>query len=49
MFLVLLFVHCSNILVMGEGEDAGKGKIADFGLARIFQAPLKPLSDNGVV
>eukprot|EP00958_Prasinococcus_capsulatus_P017711 scaffold2017_cov387-Prasinococcus_capsulatus_cf.AAC.17 len=31
------------------GEDAGRVKIADFGLARIFQAPLKPLSDNGVV
>lgn len=23
--------------------------IADFGLARIFKDPLKPLSDNGVV
>lgn len=39
----------SNILVMGEGEEQGVVKIADFGLARIFQAPLKPLSDNGVV
>lgn len=39
----------SNILVMGEGEEHGIMKIADFGLARIFQAPLKPLSDNGVV
>ncbi|KAK9162280.1 hypothetical protein Syun_003182 [Stephania yunnanensis] len=39
----------SNILVMGEGEEQGVVKIADFGLARIYQAPLKPLSDNGVV
>lgn len=34
--------------VMGEGEEQGVVKIADFGLARIYQAPLKPLSDNGV-
>lgn len=33
---------------MGEGEEQGVVKIADFGLARIYQAPLKPLSDNGV-
>eukprot|EP00850_Spirogloea_muscicola_P008325 SM000044S15972 [mRNA] locus=s44:354689:358627:+ [translate_table: standard] len=39
----------SNILVMGEGEEQGVVKIGDFGLARIFQAPLKPLADNGVV
>ncbi|XP_075514683.1 cyclin-dependent kinase E-1-like isoform X1 [Primulina tabacum] len=39
----------SNILVMGAGEEHGVVKIADFGLARIYQAPLKPLSDNGVV
>ncbi|EEF43392.1 cyclin-dependent kinase E-1 [Ricinus communis] len=39
----------SNILVMGEGDEHGVVKIADFGLARIYQAPLKPLSDNGVV
>ncbi|GJP42281.1 hypothetical protein CLOM_g1866 [Closterium sp. NIES-68] len=39
----------SNILVMGEGEEQGVIKIGDFGLARIFQAPLRPLSDNGVV
>ncbi|KAJ7945137.1 Cyclin-dependent kinase [Quillaja saponaria] len=39
----------SNILVMGEGEEHGIVKIADFGLARIYQAPLKPLSENGVV
>jgi len=35
----------SNILVLTEGVV----KIADFGLARIFQAPVRPLSDNGVV
>ncbi|OVA06933.1 Protein kinase domain [Macleaya cordata] len=39
----------SNILVMGEGEEQGVVKIADFGLARIYQAPLKYLSENGVV
>lgn len=39
----------SNILVMGEGDEQGVVKIADFGLARIYQAPVKPLSDNGVV
>ena len=39
----------SNILVMGAGEEAGRVKIADFGLARIFQEPLRPLSENGVV
>nr|KAJ0208452.1 hypothetical protein LSAT_V11C500253840 [Lactuca sativa] len=39
----------SNILVMGDGEEQGVVKIADFGLARIYQAPLKPLFDNGVV
>ncbi|KAK2664326.1 hypothetical protein Ddye_002900 [Dipteronia dyeriana] len=39
----------SNILVMGDGEEPGVVKIADFGLARIYQAPLKFLSENGVV
>ncbi|KAG8383882.1 hypothetical protein BUALT_Bualt04G0060400 [Buddleja alternifolia] len=39
----------SNILVMGDGEEQGLVKIADFGLARIYQAPLKPLSENGNV
>nr|GEX01187.1 cyclin-dependent kinase E-1 [Tanacetum cinerariifolium] len=39
----------SNILVMGDGEEQGVVKIADFGLARIYQAPLKPLSDNGEI
>lgn len=39
----------SNILVMGEVEEQGVVKIADFGLARIYQAPLKSLSENGVV
>ncbi|XP_027351942.1 cyclin-dependent kinase E-1-like isoform X2 [Abrus precatorius] len=39
----------SNILAMGDGEEHGVVKIADFGLARIYQAPLKPLSENGVV
>ncbi|EFJ41427.1 cyclin dependent kinase [Volvox carteri f. nagariensis] len=44
----------SNVLVMGEDpavapSQHGCVKIADFGLARIFQAPARPLSDNGVV
>jgi len=40
----------SNILVMGEGsKSVGTVKIADFGLARTFQAPLRPLYDNGIV
>eukprot|EP01102_Stenamoeba_stenopodia_P020368 TRINITY_DN7892_c0_g1_i1.p1 TRINITY_DN7892_c0_g1~~TRINITY_DN7892_c0_g1_i1.p1 ORF type:complete len:230 (-),score=55.57 TRINITY_DN7892_c0_g1_i1:37-726(-) len=39
----------SNILVMGAGKEEGTVKIADFGLARIFQSPQRPLSDNGVV
>ena len=29
--------------------EQGCVKIADFGLARIFHAPLRPLADNGVV
>jgi hypothetical protein len=33
---------------MGDGEEHGVVKVADFGLARIYQAPLKPLSENGV-
>jgi cyclin-dependent kinase 8/11 len=33
---------------MGDADEQGVVKIADFGLARIYQAPLKPLSDNGV-
>ncbi|BDA40576.1 Cyclin-dependent kinase E-1 [Coccomyxa sp. Obi] len=39
----------SNILVVGEGEEQGRVKIGDFGLARIYACPLRPLSDNGVV
>lgn len=34
---------------MGEGPEVGVVKIADFGLARLFQQPLRPLSDNGIV
>ncbi len=39
----------SNILVTGEGKEMGTVKIGDFGLARVFQSPLRPLNDNGVV
>jgi serine/threonine protein kinase len=30
-------VQPSNVLVMGEGPEAGMVKVADFGLARFFQ------------
>ncbi|KAG5076703.1 hypothetical protein JHK82_055398 [Glycine max] len=43
-----LFVECEINCVMSEGEEHGVVKMADFGLARIYQAPLKPLCDNGV-
>lgn len=44
----------ANILVTGasndvNGEGGGQVKIADFGLARIFQSPLRRLSDDGEV
>lgn len=35
----------ANILVMGEGPERGRVKIADMGFARLFNAPLKPLAD----
>ncbi|XP_025098244.1 cyclin-dependent kinase 8-like isoform X5 [Pomacea canaliculata] len=35
----------ANILVMGEGPDRGRVKIADMGFARLFNSPLKPLAD----
>lgn len=34
-----------NILVVGGGRKRGHVKIADFGLARIYQAPIKCLSE----
>lgn len=34
-----------NILVVGHGRRRGQIKIADFGLARIYQSPVKALSD----
>lgn len=42
----------SNILVTGSDKplvERGCVKIADFGLARLFQSPLKPLSDVDAV
>eukprot|EP00466_Bigelowiella_natans_P004436 jgi/Bigna1/129789/aug1.9_g4497 len=39
----------ANILVMGQRREEGCVKIADFGLARIFQAPLRKLSYDGDV
>ena len=35
----------ANILVMGEGNERGRVKIADMGFARLFNSPLKPLAD----
>ncbi|GAB6032817.1 Cyclin-dependent kinase 8 [Chamberlinius hualienensis] len=35
----------ANILVMGEGQERGRVKIADMGFARLFNSPLKPLAD----
>ncbi|XP_053316027.1 cyclin-dependent kinase 19 [Spea bombifrons] len=35
----------ANILVMGEGHERGRVKIADMGFARLFNSPLKPLAD----
>ncbi|XP_055337813.1 cyclin-dependent kinase 8-like isoform X3 [Paramacrobiotus metropolitanus] len=35
----------ANILVMGEGPERGRVKIADMGFARLFNCPLKPLAD----
>ncbi len=42
----------SNILVTGQDkplQERGVVKIADFGLARLFQAPLRPLTDVDAV
>ena len=41
----------ANILVVGDGLERGVVKIADLGLARVFQQPLQPLtwSDRVVV
>ncbi|KAF7256489.1 hypothetical protein EG68_06164 [Paragonimus skrjabini miyazakii] len=35
----------ANILVMGEGDERGRVKIADLGFSRLFYQPLKPLAD----
>lgn len=53
--ILTLFIDCmltkcifqkpANILVMGEGNERGRVKIADMGFARLFNAPLKPLAD----
>ncbi|XP_063581325.1 cyclin-dependent kinase 19 isoform X11 [Pongo abelii] len=41
----LLAQKPANILVMGEGPERGRVKIADMGFARLFNSPLKPLAD----
>uniref|UniRef100_A0A1I8HW82 Protein kinase domain-containing protein n=1 Tax=Macrostomum lignano TaxID=282301 RepID=A0A1I8HW82_9PLAT len=35
----------ANILVMGNGPERGRVKIADMGFARLFNQPLKPLAE----
>ncbi|CAF0782580.1 unnamed protein product [Didymodactylos carnosus] len=35
----------ANILVMGDGIERGRVKIADMGFARLFYNPLKPFAD----
>ncbi|XP_067946925.1 cyclin-dependent kinase 8-like isoform X2 [Watersipora subatra] len=35
----------ANILVMGEGPERGRAKVADMGFARLFNNPLKSLAD----
>ena len=37
----------ANILVMGDGVERGRVKIADMGFARLFNSPLKPMADLG--
>jgi len=37
----------ANILVMGDGIERGRVKIADMGFARLFNSPLKPMADLG--
>ncbi|KAL6754075.1 kinase-like domain-containing protein [Haematococcus lacustris] len=43
----------SNVLVMAhddsDPDSQGRVRVADFGLARIFQAPLRSLAENGIV
>mmetsp|Transcript_50201 Transcript_50201/g.117903 ORF Transcript_50201/g.117903 Transcript_50201/m.117903 type:complete len:280 (-) Transcript_50201:78-917(-) len=43
----------SNILVMGRRsgivDEVGHVKLADFGMARIFQAPVRELNQDGIV
>jgi len=45
LYIISLFQKPANILVMGEGNERGRVKIADMGFARLFNAPLKPLAD----
>lgn len=35
----------ANILIMGQGPEYGRVKIGDLGMARLFQSPLKPLTE----
>lgn len=38
----------ANILVMGDGPERGRVKIADMGFARLFNSPLRPMADLGL-
>ena len=38
----------ANILVMGDGPERGRVKIADMGFARLFNSTLKPMADLGM-
>jgi cyclin-dependent kinase 8/11 len=53
MYTISCLLQPSNVLVMAHDDSdvhsQGRVRIADFGLARIFQSPLRPLSENGVV
>ena len=40
---------CALTVRTGWAREQGRVKIGDFGLARFVRAPLRPLSDNGVV
>lgn len=40
----MLLKKPANILLMGDGPERGRVKIADMGFARLFNSPLVPLS-----
>lgn len=40
---------CSQLVFSKAGDAAGQVRIADFGLARVYRSPSRPLYENGVV